>query len=70
MPSVPEVTVGTSIAVSFFIPGLGHTTVVTTFFPDHTTNYCAAHQQPKEYTMADKGKPEDAEDFAAINTPG
>jgi hypothetical protein len=44
--------------------------VLTTFFPDHTTNYWAAYQQPKEYTMADKDKPEDAEDFAAINTPG
>jgi hypothetical protein len=65
---MPEVIVGTSIAV--FIPDVGHSTVVTTFFPDHTTNYWAARQQPKEYTMADKDKQEDAEDFAAINTPG
>jgi hypothetical protein len=43
----------------------------TTFFPDHTTNYWAAHQQPKEYRMADEDKYEDAEDFApAINNPG
>lgn len=67
---MPQVTVGTSIALSFFIPDLGHSAVLTTFFPDHTTNYWAAYQQPKEYTMADKDKPEDAEDFAAINTPG
>jgi hypothetical protein len=60
--------VGTSIAV--FIPDPGQSTVLTTFFPDHTTNYWAADQQPKEYTMADKDKNEDAEDFAAINTPG
>jgi len=58
--------VGTSIAV--FTPDRGHSTALTTFFPDHTTNYWAAHQ--KAYTMADKDKQEDAEDFAAINTPG
>jgi hypothetical protein len=65
---MPHVTVGTSIVV--FIPDLGYSAVLTTFFPDHTTNYWAAHRQHKEYTMADKDKPEDAEDFAAINTPG
>ena len=65
---MPQVTVGTSIAV--FIPDLEHSTVLTTFFPDHTTNYWVVHRQPKEYTMADKDKREDAEDFAAINTPG
>jgi hypothetical protein len=60
---MPQVTVGTSIVV--FTPDLE---TLTTFFPDHTTNHWAAHQQSKEYKMADKH--DDAEDFAAINTPG
>lgn len=63
---------GTSIAV-FTLPQTT-TTVLTTFFPDHTTNLLsstsAARQQLKAYTMADKDKHEDADDFAAINTPG
>lgn len=65
---MPQVTVGTSIAV--FTPDVGHSTALTTFFPEHLTNYWAAHQHTKEYSMADKDKHEEAEDFAAINTPG
>ena len=67
---MPQVAVGTSIVV--LTPDLETTALSLQpfFLPDHTTNYWPARQQPKEHIMADKDKHDDAEDFAAINTPG